>query len=154
MKVGLIVYSQTGNTLSVAEKIKKRLEAAGHVVNLERVVSDNENPSVAGKVLLKGPDPSAYEGLVFAAPVQAFSLAEVMSAYLKQVPALEGKKTACFVTQQFPRPWMGGNRAIAKMKMLCAAKGTEVCGTGIVNWGNEKRLQMIDDVVESIGALF
>lgn len=154
MKVGIIVYSQTGNTLSVAEKLKERLVAAGHAVNLEKVISDNENPSVAGKVLIKGPDPSAYEGLIFASPVQAFSLAAVMSAYLKQVPALEGKKTACFVTQQFPRPWMGGNRAIAKMKKFCAAKGAEVCGTGIVNWGNTKRLQMIDDVVESFGALF
>jgi len=37
MNIGIIVYSQTGNTLSVAKKLEERLSAAGHSVNLEQV---------------------------------------------------------------------------------------------------------------------
>lgn len=37
MKVGIVVYSQTGNTLSVATKLKEKLAAAGHSVALEQV---------------------------------------------------------------------------------------------------------------------
>ncbi len=39
MKIGIIVYSQTGNTFSVAEKLKAKLTAAGHNVNIERLTT-------------------------------------------------------------------------------------------------------------------
>ena len=154
MKIGIIVYSQTGHTLSVAQKLKEKLLSAGHSASLEQVVSASEKPAVKGKAELKSiPDISEYDTLVFASPVQAFSLSSVMSAYLTQIPSLKGKKVACFVTQQLPRPWMGGNRAIAQMKAICKAKGIEVCETGIVNWGNKQREQMIEDVVKRFAAL-
>lgn len=37
MNIGMIVYSRTGNTLSVAEKLEARLSAAGHAVTLKRL---------------------------------------------------------------------------------------------------------------------
>jgi len=38
MKIGIIVYSQTGNTLSVAEKLKEKLAVAGHSAEIEQVM--------------------------------------------------------------------------------------------------------------------
>lgn len=155
MKVGIIVFSQTGNTLSVAERLQKQLTGEGHSAQLERVVPLNEKPTVNGKIELKEiPDTSGYEGIVFASPVQAFSLAAVMREYLNQVSELKGKKVACFVTQSFSKPWLGGNRAIAKMRKLCSVKGSEVCQTGIVNWSHKDRQQMIDNIVANFSTIF
>ena len=43
MNVKIIVHSKTGNTLSVAEKLRGRLETAGHTVRLEQVRAANES---------------------------------------------------------------------------------------------------------------
>jgi len=37
MNIGIIVYSQTGNTLSVAKKLEEKLSLAGHSATLEQV---------------------------------------------------------------------------------------------------------------------
>jgi len=37
MHIGIIVYSYTGHTLSVARLLRERLSAAGHDVSLERI---------------------------------------------------------------------------------------------------------------------
>ena len=37
MNIGMIIHSQTGNTHSVAMKLKEKLSAAGHAVDLERL---------------------------------------------------------------------------------------------------------------------
>lgn len=38
------------------------------------------------------PDVSGYDAVIFASPVQAFSLAPVMKLYLSKLPSLAGKK--------------------------------------------------------------
>jgi multimeric flavodoxin WrbA len=152
MKVGIIVHSHTGNTISVAEKLRDLLLSAGHSVNLERVTAVNENPSARGNIQLQStPDISEYEALIFCAPVRAFSLSPIMRMYLSQLPSLQGKKVSGFVTQHFPYPWMGGNRAISQMKESCTSKGTQMDATGIVNWSNKQREKMIDDILVKLG---
>lgn len=154
MNLGIIVYSQTGNTHSVALRLQEKLAAAGHTVALERIEVIGE--VVPGKpVQFKTlPDAEKYDALVFGAPVQAFSLCQPMLDYLKQVASLQGKKVACLVTQALPYPWLGGNRAIGQMKRLCEAQGATVCGSGIVNWMKKSREQQIVQVVDRLGQLF
>jgi hypothetical protein len=77
-----------------------------------------------------------------------------MKAYLSQLTSLKGKKAACYVTEFFPFAWMGGNKSIEQMKKICEAKDTEVCGTGVVNWKNAHREEMINDLVEEFSKLF
>lgn len=151
MNVGIIVHSHTGNTLCVAQSLQEKLIEAGHSVNLERVIAVNEDLSAAGNIQLKvAPDISAYDGLIFAAPVHAFSLSPVMSAYLSQLPSLRGKRIGCFVTQQFPYPWMGGNRAIQQMKRICKTKDENIFESGIVNWSHKEREKRIMYVLEKL----
>ncbi|MGA1873758.1 MAG: hypothetical protein ACMUHY_08805, partial [Thermoplasmatota archaeon] len=38
MRIGIILYSQTGNTLSVAERIRDRLTKKGHTVKIDKVL--------------------------------------------------------------------------------------------------------------------
>ena len=155
MNIGVVVYSRSGNTLSVTEKLKERLSAAGHSVKLEQVaVAGGGKPGERRLELGTLPDLAGYDGVVFGAAVEAFSLSSVMSAYLKRVGSLEGKKVAFLVTEGFPYPWMGGNRAVSQMKKLCRAKGAEIVGSAVVNWAKSRREKTTAAALDRLTGLF
>ena len=151
MNIGIIVHSHTGNTLSVAEKLKDKFLAEGHLVTLEQVTAVNEDPAAAANVELKTiPDIAGYDVLILGSPVRAFSLSPVMLLYLNQLPSLQGKKISCFVTQQLPFAWMGGNRSIKQMKKAIISKKGTVDETGVVNWSSKKREDLITDIINRL----
>lgn len=150
MKIGIIVYSQTGNTYSVAQKLKEKLAAAGHAVTLERLTTVGGETDPAKAKLEKLPDLSGYDALAFAGPVQAFSLSRVMASYMGQLPPLNGKKAVVFVTKGLALAFTGGNQAIKKLTKGVESKGGKVVGSGIVMWGSKDRDRQIDDVVEKL----
>jgi len=155
MKIGIILYSQTGNTYSVSLKLKEKLIIAGHSVNIERLkVIGEVRPGIKDIRFETLPDTDSYDALVFGSPVQAFSLSSVMASYLTQIASLQGKKVAFLVTQFFPFPWMGGNRAIGQMKKICEPKGAATRGAAVVNWSNPSREKRITEVVEKLSKLF
>ncbi len=144
MNIGIIVYSRTGNTLSVAERVRDAVAAQGHTAVIERITAENEDPNNKLPVRLKTvPDPAQYDAVIFGAPVQGFSLSPIMAAYGAQLPELAGKQAGCFVTQHFPKPWMGGSRAISQMRKLLRSKGAIIAETGIVNWTSKAREDQI-----------
>lgn len=154
MKVGMILYSKTGNTLSVAEKIKEALTAQGHSVNLEQVTAVFDDPRNNTLFRLENkPNTAPYDHIIFAAPVQAFSLVPVMKAYLDQLPSLEGRTVTCFTTQHFPKAWMGGLHTIKQMTQALKKKGARVEETGIVNWTGKTRDEQIQDIVKRFSRL-
>jgi len=149
MKIGIVVYSQTGNTYTVALKLQERLSLAGHSVEIERLSPIGEvHPGIKNVQFERLPEINNYEALVFASPVQGFTLATPMKAYLKR-ESIKQKKVACFVTMFFPFSWMGGNRAIKKIKKICESKGAIVSKTGIINWSSNKRNRQIVELIES-----
>jgi len=148
MKIGIIVHSFTGNTLSVANKLMEALMTRGHTVAFERVVVQNENPNQAGSIVLEqSPDPSEYDMVFFAAPVRAFSLSPGMKTYLTQVSTLQGKKAGCFVTQQLKYRWLGGNHALRQMAGLISRKGGNALAFGSVSWSSKEKDAQIEQVV-------
>ena len=154
MKIGIIVYSQTENTYSVAQKLQENLIAAGHEVNVERVITVSEAPPGAKNIEFEArPDVNIYDALIFGAPVHAFSLAPAMRAYMGQISSLQDKKVVLFVTKGLRFDWTGGTRAIGQMKKICQVKGGIVYGTGIVVW-NKQRDKKIAEVVEKFSTLF
>lgn len=135
MKTGIIVFSQTGNTLSVAEKIQETIAAPDNDVSILRVSALNEQEADVSKIQFKdNPETSGFDVLIFGSPVHGFSLAPVMMAYLNQNSALDRMKVACYVTQGLPKAWMGGKRALRQMVDICEKKGANIYSTGIVNW--------------------
>ncbi len=152
MKIGLIVYSETGNTLSVAQKLEQALKTAGHAVTLAKIEADRDQKT--GAIAFKStPAVDAYDVVIFASPVQAFSLAKGMGLYLEQLSSLTGKKAACFVTQHLKKDWMGGNHAIKQITATCKAKGAQLSQSGIVHWSSETRETQIDDVIRKMSAV-
>lgn len=155
MKLGMIVHSRTGNTLSVAKKLEEKLSAAGHEVTLEHLRTIGPVSTPAEDVQFESvPSTEGYDALVFGSPVQAFSLAAGMTAYMKQLPSLQGKEVALLVTEAFPFKWLGGNRAIRQLTRHCEDLGGNVCESGIVNWGNPRREEMIVEVTDRLGTAF
>lgn len=155
MNIGIILYSQSGNTLSVAQKLQEKLMATGHTVNIEQItVTGDVSPGKRQFELTAIPAVDPYEGLVFATPVQAFSLNPVMAAYLEQLPSLKEKKFACLITKHLPFSWTGGKQAIAKMKNICTAKGASFLGAEIVVWSGSRRQQNIAKSIESLAKFF
>jgi len=75
MKIGIIVYSQTENTYSVALKLQDKLLSDGHEVNLERVIPVGEIPPRAKAVEFQNaPEVAGYDALVFGCQCMHFLL--------------------------------------------------------------------------------
>ncbi len=156
MKIGIIVFSQTGNTLSVAQKLEETLKSSGHTVKIEKIIPADENPkNINIKTFLSVPDVGPYDIVIFASPVQGLTLAPVMKQYLSQmqISSLDGKKVYCFVTQYSKKAWLGGNRAVRCITALCKTKGADILSSGIVNWSSDARGAQIDDIVGRLGAI-
>ena len=155
MNIGLIYYSNSGNTRTVAEKLNKKLTENGHNVTVEEITITGDTPAQPGKFELTNiPDPGSYDAVIFGAPVQAFSLNPVMKAYMEQLPPLDEKKVAIFVTKQLPLLKVGGTGSISIMKKASESKGAKVVASEIVVWAEKKREQSIRKCVDSITNAF
>ncbi len=149
MKIGIIVYSQTGNTLSVALKLYERLKKDGKDVKLEKIEAIRDmkkNPN--DFKITNSPKIDELDTIIFASYVEAFQLCPVMKKYLKDLPSLKNKKVLSFVTQHLSYSWMGGNNANRKIETICHTKGVKVEKRGVINWKNKKREEQIDNLVK------
>lgn len=153
MKIGIIVFSATGHTLEAAELLRKKLQENGHEATIDQIKISGE--AASGKFQLTySPETEAYETIIFASPVQAFSLNPVMKAYLNGLASLEGKQTAFLATKQLPFYWTGGNKTVAAMKKICKSKGAEVLDAGIVIWSAKERAKTLAGATDKIAGLF
>lgn len=151
MNVGIMVYSHTGNTLSVALKLQEALNEKGHTATIERVVPVESKPQAKGKTSLQNaPDVTPYDAVVFASPVYGFALAPAMLLYLSQISSLADKKAACFVTMNFKFKWLGGNHSVRQITAACKEKGADVLKSGIVSWESKSRDEEIAAVVSRL----
>jgi menaquinone-dependent protoporphyrinogen IX oxidase len=154
MNIGIVVYSRTGHTLSVAKELKEKLSAAGHVVNLDRVQTARPVNQGATRVQLETvPEIGKYDAVVFGCPVIEGAMPTAMSGCISQIGSLRGERVACLVTH-FLQPAQGADQTISQMKEMCEFKGATVCGVGNVKWLQPRREQQIADVVEDLGRLF
>ena len=155
MKIGMIIYSHTGNTLSVAEKLRERLAEAGHAVTLERLetvrpatLATERDPLEAQPVI------EPYDALVLGCPVRGGTPAPPILTFLEQVESLEGKHVACLVTGFFPFDGWGRNQTIAHLKEICESKGATFQGAESVGWFSLSRKRQISDAVDGLSQRF
>jgi flavodoxin len=153
MNVGIILYSHTGNTLSVAERLGERLKKQGHVVKIDRIGITPDDPNSPSISLTYAPETVSLDALVFASPVHGFQISRAMSLYLQGVGSLIGKKAVCFVTHHFPFAWMGGKGSVGKMRNLVQEKGAEVLHTAVIDWKNAHREEEIERLIHEVETL-
>ena len=144
MKKAIVIYSKTGNTRVVAQKLAQSMHS-----EIFEVKAVSDDPNILLPQLTEKPDVSGFDHLVFASPVHGFSLAKIMESYLKQLSDLTDKTVDLFITHHFPFAWMGGNRALKQMKRIVEAKKGIVGKMTSVNWTSKKREQVIDDMIQS-----
>lgn len=151
MRIGMLIHSQTGHTLSVAETARERLCAAGHEVTLIPLKTDAPAAGATREAApLAFPPLDGFDGLVFGSHVEAGGLAPAMRQALSGMASITGKKAACLVTQQFPIVWLGGRKALRQMDALCLGKGASaVVGTS-VQWGARDREARIALALDAI----
>ena len=148
MKIGIIVYSKTGNTYSVAAKIRDALQAKGAEVTLERFMAETAAGSNQPIGLTYRPMCGGYDALIFGAPVQAFSLDPAMKMYLDEIYDLDKVPTGIFITEHLKKAWMGGNHATRQLTALLKQKGNTPINLGLVNWSSERKDSQINAIVE------
>lgn len=151
MRIGIIVYSQTDNTFTVAKELQRKLMNVAKTVTLERVTIVGEPGQPESKIELAvkpGLDP--YDEIIFGAPVQAFNLAVVMKKYMNQLGSMKGKKVHFFVTKKLAQKWTGGNRAVNQMNKICRSKGASVGESGIIFWKDQHRKRTTEEVIERL----
>jgi multimeric flavodoxin WrbA len=154
MKIGLIVYSQSGHTLKVARALEAALAEAGHDVALEPIETVGlTRPGLTDVPLEATPEIDGYDALVLGTPTWGGAMASPMATYLAQLDTLAGKPVACLVTGFFPAGW-GRNQTLAQMKEVCQGLGATVVGTGSVGWLSFRRKRQIEEVVAQLCGLF
>lgn len=151
MKVGIIVCSYTGNTLTVSEKLAAALKEKGVDAVIDTLKPQSEKPGAPAQIAY-APDAKKYDAFVFASPVQGFQLAPLMRLYLSSLPNIAGKKVCCFLTQHLKRAFFGGNRALKQIKSAVNARGATVQYAGIVHWSSPERENQTRALVSSITA--
>lgn len=149
MNIGVIVYSKTGHTYSVVNKLSEKLLNSGHSVKIEKLEPIGDvHPGIKSVEFKNAPDITGYDVVIFGSPVWAFSLSSVFKIYLKSISSLENKKVICFVTMAFPFAWMGGKNAISQMNKICKSKGMAPQLTSVINWTKNKE-EKIDKFINN-----
>ena len=149
MKIGIIVYSKTGHTLEVAERLAAKLKVAGHEAVLERILPENESAKGKDLRFANLPETRGYDFLVFGAPVWAFSLCPIMKEYLERSSTIVGNKALAYVTMGFSFPGLGGTHAVRQMTKLITENGGRVIDTAIIGWGGGKREERMEEMLSN-----
>ncbi|MDX9690902.1 MAG: flavodoxin domain-containing protein [Acholeplasmataceae bacterium] len=144
MKELIVFYSKTGNTRSIAERIKKVLTCETDEI---KALSDDPNQTYVE--LTHAPDLNHYPHIIFGSPVHGFTLPKVTKAYLDGLNDLDGKTFDLFVTHFFPFAWMGGNQVLKQMKKIIESKHGEVKMMTSINWKSKKRDRVIEDMLKA-----
>lgn len=92
MKVGIIVYSYTEKTFSVALTLQQSLLKENIDAQIKRIHAENEVPSNRKIKLTQAPDIAEYDVIIFATPVRAFTIAPITKQYLEQLNNFKKKK--------------------------------------------------------------
>ena len=154
MKIGIVIYSHTGHTLSVATELKDKLSASGHAATLEQVEPvEKVSPSATRAELKTAPTVAPYDALVLGCPVWGGRMSAPMTSYLEQIDSLQGKQVVCLVTHFFRRAW-GAKQTIESMTEICESKGATVRGSGSVKWLSLNRKRQISQAVDELSGLF
>ena len=129
MKIKMIVYSYTHNTMHLIQEWAKHLNQ--HDIEIASIHAYDENPNAKIITLSEKPSIESVDHLIFATCVRGFALAPIMEAYLKQLPDLHGKTCTLVLTHYFPFEAWGGRQAMKQFKALVEAKSGVVKDTFI-----------------------
>lgn len=120
MNVGILVHSNTGHSMTVADALKKGIEKKHHTCDILPVNAINEVPKKAPKSIVFDTfyDLKPYDFMIYAAPVWGFNLSSIMKRYLQSIELPKKQKAGFFTTHFFAFKFLGATKAIKQMQKL------------------------------------
>lgn len=154
MNIQILVHSQTGNSLHVANMLKLNLESDQNKVNLTHIKADDERNMDPDQIKISAlPDIKAADVLIIGGPVRGFGPSPAIKKALRSFGSLKGKKVILYVTEFFPLDSMGGKQTITAMTKLVEQKGGTVVQSRIIhwyNWGRNLKILKLVHAVKSV----
>ncbi|MGD9605663.1 MAG: flavodoxin family protein [Bacilli bacterium] len=151
MKIGIIVYSYTGNTFLVSQKLLQKLEEKHMDVTLLRIETNQNEEMDPSKVVLNNHlDVSMFDTFVFASPIRGFSLSAPFKKFLKDDFKEKNKQVYGFVTQFLPFNWCGPNQSNKFMKAILDQNGCPFKFMGPIKWKKRNREEQISQLVNNL----
>lgn len=127
MNIAVVVFSQTGNSAAVARSIATALRDKGHTADVHLLrTADKVSPGTKKVTFTTAPDISSADALILGGPVWAFRASPPLRSYAEQLPSLQGKKAALFVTHGLPLPFAGHGRALWVLERRLRDVGADV----------------------------
>jgi len=147
MNIGIIVYSETGNTLALCEQARDILTGYGQNVTLDRITV---NDIKLDRALRDAPASNRYDLVILGTPVQGFSLPGPVREYLARVTFADGVKLGVLITQYFKADWLGGNQTLKQALAAFARFHPVFYGAGIVHVRSRKRDAQINQAMRTL----
>lgn len=125
MKVGIMLYSQSGHTALFGKEIYNCLIKAEIDTDIKMLRPKGVLKPFSRDVELRNiPETNEYDVLLIGGPVMVMKPSPVILSFIKDIDSLKGRKALSFVTHCLPFKFMGANQAIKKMNekldVLCA----------------------------------
>lgn len=147
MKIGIIVYSETGNTLALCERARDILSGDGLDVTLVRLEADILGDARS----LRGLPPAEhYDLVILGTPVHGFSLPVPVQQYLARAKFREGVRYGVLVTQFFKADWLGGTRTVSQAVAALARFHPVVYGTAIVHVRSRRKDEQVNAAMRAL----
>lgn len=151
MNIQIIVHSQTGNSLHVANMLKLNLESDTAVVAMTHIQADDEKIMDPDQIKITAlPDLKQADVLIIGGPVRGFGPSPAVKKAIRSLGSLKGKKVVLYVTEFFPFDFMGGKQTINAMTKMIEQKGGTVKLTRIIHWYNWGRNLKILKLVHAV----
>lgn len=147
MNISIVVYSETNNTLSVAQKLKTSFEEKGDTVEF---ITLQVHDIKRNKKLISIPTIAPCDLLILASPVQGFSVALPMKEFLKKGTVKPKQKVYLLITQHFKRRWLGGNQTLKQMKKQLHHVNANVEREVDIHWSSKNRNIQIKEAIKEL----
>lgn len=147
MNIGIIVYSETGNTLALCEQARDILTGYGQTVTLARITV---NDVKLDRSLRDAPVADRYDLVILGTPVQGFSLPVPVKEYLARATFAQGVKLGVLITQYFKADWLGGTQTLKQALAAFARFNPVFYGSGIVHVRSRKRDEQINAAMRAL----
>ena len=151
MSTGIVIYSYTGHTQTVIEKLADQMEKKPAIFTLEPArqinLSDLKTP------IKSIPDITAYDTIILATPVHGSRMSSPMATFLDETQALKDKKVILLATHFFPHKW-GCAQMFQAIEEECDQIGAEVIHTDDMCWpGLARKAQLAKLIERTIGMM-
>jgi flavodoxin len=154
MNIGIIIYSMSGHTATVAKAVAERFRRDDHDVDIKLLlVTGMPHPGSKRFSICNMPESEeidGYDAILFGGPVWLFKPSPVILKFLGRLEKLDRKKLLCFVTQLSLWPSLGGHQALKMMNnKLKESGGTILPGESFQYFFGTNK-QRLDETIERI----